>query len=47
MKELSVTNPTLEKEIIEIAEEGNVLHESNLYTAALDHYWDLEMNAQR
>lgn len=38
MKELSITNPTLEKEIIEIAEEGNVLHESNLYTAALDHY---------
>lgn len=43
MRELRSVNPTLENEIIEIAEEGNVFHESNLYTVALDHYqeaWD-------
>lgn len=38
MKELSEINTELEKEIIEIVEEGNVFHESNLYTVALDHY---------
>lgn len=38
MKELSKLNIELEKEIIEIVEDGNVFHESNLYTVALDHY---------
>lgn len=38
MKELNEINPRLEDEIIQIVEEGNIFHESNLYTAALDNY---------
>lgn len=38
MKELKTINAMLENEIIEITEEGNIFHESNLYTVALSNY---------
>jgi len=40
MKELTTINPRLENEIIELTEEGNIYHESNLYTIAIDTYHD-------
>lgn len=38
MRELKELNAILEQEIIEMVEEGNIFHESNLYTVALNHY---------
>lgn len=40
MKELSELNPELEVDIIKMVEEGNVVHESNLYMNALGIYQD-------
>lgn len=40
MRELLQINPELEREIIELTEEGIIYHESNLYTIAIDSYQD-------